>query len=65
MSDPAVSASDSPHGYTLWAVWRRDPDRPVTEPDDRELDDVVQFVEESGIAVRGFYDVSGLRVAPV
>lgn len=61
MSDPAVSASDSPHGYTLWAVWRRDPDRPVTEQDDRELDDVVQLIEESGIAVRGFYDVSGLR----
>lgn len=61
MSHPAASASDSPHGYTLWAVWRRDPDRPVTEPDDRELDDVVQLIEEGGIAVRGFYDVSGLR----
>jgi chlorite dismutase len=61
MSDPAVSASDSPHGYTLWAVWRRDPERPVTEPDERELDDVVHLIEESGIAVRGFYDVSGLR----
>ncbi len=42
-------------------MWRRDPDRPVTEPDDRELADVVQLIEDGGVTVRGFYDVSGLR----
>jgi len=61
MSDTTAPETDSPHGYTLWAVWRRDPEHPVIEPDDRELSDVVQLIEESGVAVRGFYDVSGLR----
>ena len=61
MADTAASDSPAPDGYTLWAVWRRDPLRPVTEPDDRELADVVAYIEEGGVAVRGFYDVSGLR----
>lgn len=61
MSDTTAPETDSPHGYTLWAVWRRDPEHPVIEPDDRELSDVAQLIEESGVAVRGFYDVSGLR----
>jgi chlorite dismutase len=56
--DPRSAASD---GYTLWAVWRRDPLRPVTEPDDRELADIVELIEAGGVRVRGFYDVSGLR----
>lgn len=59
-TDPATE-SGAPHGFTLWAVWRRDPVRPVTEPDDRELADVVALIEEGGVTVRGFYDVSGLR----
>ena len=55
------TAPDTPTGYALWAVWRRSPDRPVTEPDDRELADLVDLIEEGGVSVRGFYDVSGLR----
>lgn len=56
-----TSAPDTPTGYALWAVWRRNPDRPVTEPDDRELADLVALIEDGGVRVRGFYDVSGLR----
>jgi len=47
--------------YTLWAVFRRDPNRPVTESDDTELAEIVQLIEAGGVTVRGFYDVSGLR----
>jgi len=51
----------SPSGFALWAVWRLDPGRPVVEPDDTELTAIVDLVEQSGVTVRGFYDVSGLR----
>lgn len=65
MTTPAHHPDDrteqNPEGYGLWAVWRRDPARPVTEPDDRELDDLVGLIEDGGVSVRGFYDVSGLR----
>jgi len=54
-------ASESPSGFTLWAVWRRDPARPVTEPEATELEDIVRLIESGGVVVRGFYDVSGLR----
>ena len=47
--------------YSLWAVWRRNPDRPVTEPDATELEDIVALLEGEGVTIRGFYDVSGLR----
>ncbi|MET0726384.1 MAG: hydrogen peroxide-dependent heme synthase [Leifsonia sp.] len=64
----AVGAADaSPSGFTLFAVFRRDP----ANPDDfdghdvrrvvSELDDVVRLLETEGVTVRGFYDVSGLR----
>ena len=58
---PSDTSPDNPSGFTLWAVWRRDPDRPVTESDATELEDIVRLVQESGVSVRGFYDVSGLR----
>ncbi|HEX5858643.1 MAG TPA: hydrogen peroxide-dependent heme synthase [Microbacterium sp.] len=51
----------SPSGFTLWAVWRCDPARPVTEPDETELVSIVDLIEQGGVTVRGFYDVSGLR----
>ena len=51
----------SPQGFTLWAVWRRDPSAPVAESDATELEDIVRHVEDGGISVRGFYDVSGLK----
>jgi chlorite dismutase len=54
------SESTAAH-YTLWAVFRRDPHHPVTEPDDTELAEIVQLIEAGGVTVRGFYDVSGLR----
>ncbi|WP_295014385.1 hydrogen peroxide-dependent heme synthase [uncultured Microbacterium sp.] len=63
-ADSPVSAPDdvgSPQGFTLWAVWRRDPSAPVTETDATELEDIVGLVERGGISVRGFYDVSGLK----
>lgn len=78
MSSPAAEAAadalrpesdpeQSPEGYTLFAVLRRDPAR----PDDldghdvpravEELDGAIAVVEEEGVVVRGLYDVSGLR----
>lgn len=51
--------TESPElGYTLWAVLRRDPQRPVTLS---ALPPTVAAVEAAGVTVRGFYDVSGLR----
>ena len=78
MSSPAAEAAadalqtepdaeQSPEGYTVFAVLRKDPAR----PDDldghdvprfvRELDDVIRLVENEGVILRGIYDVSGLR----
>ncbi|MFT4235745.1 MAG: chlorite dismutase family protein [Microbacterium sp.] len=47
--------------YSLWAVWRRNPDREVTETESDELASLVERLAEQGVTVRGFYDVSGLR----
>ena len=78
MSSPAAEAAadalqnpsdaeQSPEGYTVFAVFRKDPAR----PDDldghdvprfvRELDDIIGLVENEGVTLRGIYDVSGLR----
>ncbi|MDQ0577521.1 hydrogen peroxide-dependent heme synthase [Agromyces albus] len=78
MSSPAAEAaadalqtdSDAEQileGYTVFAVLRRDPER----PDDLdghdvprfvdEIDGVISLVENEGITLRGIYDVSGLR----
>ena len=58
---------DSPSGFTLWAVLRRDPAR----PDDldgtdvpravQELEGVIADLELEDVTTRGLYDVSGLR----
>lgn len=57
-----TSAAPTPEnealGYTLWAVFRRDPSRPSSPGD---LSGAVAEVEASGVTVRGWYDVSGLR----
>ncbi len=45
-------------GYTLWAVFRRDHANPAPAGD---LTAAVAEVEASGVTVRGWYDVSGLR----
>ncbi len=52
---------ENPSGFTLWAVWRRNPDVAVTESDSTELETIVSYIEDSGVTVRGFYDVSGLK----
>ena len=52
---------ENPSGFTLWAVWRRNPDVPVTESDSTELETIVSYIEDSGVTVRGFYDVSGFK----
>jgi chlorite dismutase len=61
MSSHPDSASPSLSQYTLWAVLRRDPDRPVAEADGTELADILALIEDGGVSVRGLYDVSGLR----
>lgn len=53
--------SASPSGFTLWAVWRRDPHAAAPDPDTAELEAIVSHIEDSGVSVRGFYDVSGLK----
>jgi chlorite dismutase len=58
MTDVAASSPET-LGYTLWAVFRRNATAglsPVTD-----LAAAVAEVEASGVTVRGFYDVSGLR----
>lgn len=78
MSSPAAEAAadalharsdseQSPEGFTLFAVLRRDPARP-DDLDGRdvprfveELDGAIALVEEEAVVVRGLYDVSGLR----
>lgn len=51
-------------GWTLWTVMRR-PERPVpaAETDEavEQLAAAVQAIGETGVVVRGLYDVSGLR----
>lgn len=62
-SAPAVSESPVPAaltGFTLWAVWRRDPARPATV-DTLGLTEAVAQIESQGVVLRGLYDVSGLR----
>jgi len=58
MTDTPAPTSPDTLGYTLWAVFRRDPSRPAGEGD---LAAAVAEIEAAGVVVRGFYDVSGLR----
>ena len=57
----SVVSEENPSGFTLWAVWRRNPDAPVAETDATELETISGYIEDSGVTIRGFYDVSGLR----
>ena len=56
-SEPAVP---SPSGFTLWAVWRRDPAGGAAGSVDG-LEAAITEIEASGVVLRGLYDVSGLR----
>ena len=58
MSEPAA---ETPSGFALFAVWRRNPDAPIVDTDATELENIVGYIEDAGITVRGFYDVSGLK----
>jgi chlorite dismutase len=60
MSDSSADAitENEALGYTLWAVFRRDSSGTASTGD---LAGAVAEVESSGVTVRGFYDVSGLR----
>lgn len=55
-----MSSTAGPSGYTLWSVLRRDPAR-TAGADVDSLDAAVSRVEQRGVTVRGFYDVSSLR----
>ncbi|MBP1327026.1 chlorite dismutase [Leucobacter exalbidus] len=59
------TGEQSPSGYTLWAVFRRDPAAAGTAGDaaagTAELTAAVDAVTASGVTLRGWYDVSGLR----
>ncbi len=56
---PSENSPESPSGFTLWAVWRRDPTGAPGAADG--LAEAVAEVEASGVVLRGLYDVSGLR----
>ncbi len=55
-----MSTAPDPSGYTLWAVFRRDPAHTAT-PDIASLSAAVDAVRQRGVVIRGFYDVSSLR----
>jgi len=58
-ADHATTETESePLGYTLWAVFRRDPAHPASAGD---LAPAVAAVESTGVTIRGWYDVSGMR----
>ncbi|WP_156761271.1 hydrogen peroxide-dependent heme synthase [Microbacterium karelineae] len=54
---------EAPSGddFSLWTVWRRDPQRPVATDDTSDLMRVVEELAADGVTVRGFYDVSAMR----
>lgn len=47
--------------YALWAVFRRDPARPVRGAGAEDLDAAIAALAADGVVVRGVYDVGGLR----
>jgi chlorite dismutase len=55
-----MSSTPDPSGFTLWAVFRRDPAHTAT-PDISSLTAAIESVEQRGVTIRGFYDVSSLR----
>ena len=65
MTDAPPNPAPEALGYTLWAVFRRDPalaaGGPAPSATGGDIVAAVEWVEASGVAVRGFYDVSGMR----
>ncbi|MGO3146285.1 MAG: hydrogen peroxide-dependent heme synthase [Leucobacter sp.] len=55
---------NEPTGYALWAVFRRDPQKPTASDaavESAELARAAESIETGNITIRGWYDVSGLR----
>lgn len=78
MTHPATAETDpaphtatpdqqSPAGFTLWAVFHRDPAHPTPEPEasgaspTTELAHAIERIEASGVTVRGIYDTSAFK----
>jgi chlorite dismutase len=65
-SDPSPTP-ERVDGFTLWAVFRRDPLRPFDLGEagaalaTTELESAIAGVESGGVSVRGIYDVSGFK----
>lgn len=55
------NSAPSGDDFSLWTVWRRDPQRPVAADDAGELAALVDELSADGVTIRGFYDVSGMR----
>ena len=55
-----MSSAPDPAGFTLWAVLRRPTGAGASVTTD-SLQSAVTAVEQRGVVVRGFYDVSSLR----
>ncbi|CAN5231345.1 chlorite dismutase family protein [soil metagenome] len=55
-----MSSAPDPAGFTLWAVFRRPSGAGKTVSVD-SLGEAVSSIEDRGVIVRGFYDVSSLR----
>ena len=61
------AAAPQPEGFTLWAVFRREPgaapaiDASTEAAETGELESAATAVEAAGVTIRGWYDVSGLR----
>jgi chlorite dismutase len=56
--ESAVTPETTPLGYTLWAVFRRDPARTTVSGD---LGPAIEAVMAAGVTIRGWYDVSSVR----
>lgn len=60
----AAGEADAPFGYALFAVFRRNPadQQPADDASgEAELERAVGAVTSSGVTIRGWYDVSGLK----
>jgi chlorite dismutase len=61
VSEPVLTPVSGETEYTLWSVLRANPAAPGSTGSTTELTDAVGRVEESGVTVRGFYDVSSIK----
>jgi chlorite dismutase len=58
----AGASANEELGYALWAVLRRDPANPANSADaPGDLITAVEAVEQAGVTIRGWYDVSSIR----